>query len=39
LTVAQYGVAVPLTQDLFTGKKQASIRFNTQTGNILHIQK
>ena len=39
IQVAQFGVAVPLAQDLFTGKQQPQIRFNPQTGNIESIEK
>lgn len=37
--IAQYGVAIPLALDLFTGKERPHIYFNTQTGNISSIQK
>ncbi|MGM9809801.1 MAG: DUF4831 family protein [Paludibacteraceae bacterium] len=37
LPVAQFGIAVPLAQSLFTGNKQPSIYFNTETGNIQAI--
>ena len=37
--IAQYGVAIPLAKDLLTGKQLPHIYFNTQTGNILSIQK
>lgn len=37
--VAQYGVAIPLAQSLFTGKELPHIYFNTQTGNILSVQR
>ena len=36
--VAQYGVAVPLAQDLFISRKTPTIHFNPATGNILSIQ-
>ena len=36
--IAQYGVAVPLAQDLFIGKQTPVIYLNPQTGNILSIQ-
>ena len=36
--VAQFGVDVPLAQDLFTGKQPIHIRFNPQTGNIEAIE-
>lgn len=39
LPVAQFGIAVPLAKSLFTGKKQPEIHFNTETGNILSIEK
>jgi len=37
--IAQYGVAVPLAKNIFTTKQLPKIYFNTQTGNILSIQK
>lgn len=37
LPVAQFGIAVPLAQSLFTGNKQPIIYFNTETGNIQAI--
>jgi len=37
--VAQYGAAIPLAQSLFTSKELPHIYFNTQTGNILSIQR
>ena len=37
IQVAQFGVDVPLAQDLFEGKQQPHIYFNTQTGNIESI--
>lgn len=37
--VAQYGVAVPLAQELFTGKSAPIIKINKETGNILSIEK
>lgn len=37
--IAQYGVAIPLAKSLFNGKTTPQIYFNTQTGNILSIQK
>ena len=39
VTVAQFGVAVPLAENLFTGKELPKIYFNTNTGNILSITK
>jgi hypothetical protein len=36
--VAQFGVAVPLGQELFLNKPAPIIYFNHQTGNILSIQ-
>lgn len=39
LTVAQYGVAIPLPQELLTSKPTPIIRISTETGNILSIQK
>ena len=38
IPVAQFGVSVPLAQDLFNGKEQPHIRFNPQTGNIESIE-
>ena len=38
IPVAQFGVSVPLAQDLFNGKEQPQIRFNPQTGNIESIE-
>ena len=37
--VAQYGVAVPLAQDLFTGKAIPTIKISAETGNILEIRR
>lgn len=37
--VAQYGIAIPLVQDLFIGKSTPTILFNPETGNIQSIQK
>jgi hypothetical protein len=37
--VAQWGYALPLAKALFVGKKQVSIQFNPETGNILSIQR
>ena len=39
LPIAQFGVAVPLAQTLLLQKNTPQIYFNTQTGNILTIQK
>lgn len=39
LPIAQYGVAIPLALDLFTGKSIPHIYFNTETGNISSIQQ
>ena len=39
IQVAQFGVSVPLAQDLIDGKQPHSIRFNTETGNILVVEK
>ena len=36
--IAQYGVAIPLAQDLFIGKQAPIIHINPRTGNILSIQ-
>ncbi len=38
-SVAQFGIAVPLARDLFTGAQPPHIRFNTKTGNILSIEQ
>ena len=38
IQVAQFGVSVPLAQDLFIGKQPIHIRFNPQTGNIESIE-
>lgn len=37
--IAQFGVAVPLARDLFTGSELPHIIFNTNTGNIRSISK
>ena len=37
--IAQYGVAIPFTQDLFTAKTPTIIHINPATGNILSIQQ
>ena len=37
--VAQYGVAVPLAQELFTGKSAPIIEISAETGNILEIRR
>ena len=39
VAVAQYGVAIPLAQDLFTGKSTPIITICEDTGNILSIEK
>ncbi len=39
LPIAQFGVAVPLAQNLFTGKVLPQIEFDTQTGNIKTIHQ
>ncbi|MCR5050077.1 MAG: DUF4831 family protein [Paludibacteraceae bacterium] len=39
LPIAQFGIDVPLSRDLFTGTALPIIRFNTQTGNIESISK
>ena len=39
VAVAQYGVAVPLVQDLFAGKATPKIKISAETGNILEIRK
>lgn len=40
IQVAQFGVSVPLAQNLFNSKQgQPHIRFNTQTGNIEQIER
>ncbi len=38
LPIAQFGVAVPLARDLFTGTTLPEIYLNTQTGNIQSIR-
>ena len=38
IQVAQFGIDVPLAQDLFESKQQPHIYFNTQTGNIESIE-
>lgn len=37
LPVAQFGIAVPLSKNLFSGSKLPTIYFNTETGNIQTI--
>ena len=37
--VAQYGVAVPLAQELFTGNSAPIIEISAETGNILEIRR
>lgn len=37
--VAQYGVAVPLAQELFIGKSAPIIEISAETGNILEIRR
>ena len=39
VAVAQYGVAVPLVQDLFTGRAIPKIKISAETGNILEIRR
>lgn len=39
IPVPQFGVAVPLSKTLFTGKDLPHIEFDTTTGNILYITK
>ena len=39
LPIAQFGIAVPLAQNLFIGKTLPQIEFNTQTGNIKTIHQ
>ena len=39
VAVAQYGVAIPLAQELFTGKSTPIITISEDTGNILSIEK
>ena len=39
VAVAQYGVAIPLVQDLFTGKAIPKIKISGETGNILEIRR
>ena len=38
-TIAQYGIAIPLAQDLFTGKQTPIIHIHPNTGNIQSIQR
>ena len=38
-TIAQYGIAVPLALDLFTGKQMPIIHIHPNTGNIQSIQR
>ena len=37
--IAQYGVSIPLSNDLFTGRTLTTIYINPQTGNIQSIQR
>ena len=39
VAVAQYGVAIPLAHELFTGKSTPIITISEDTGNILSIEK
>lgn len=39
VAVAQYGVAIPLAQDLFIGKATPTIKISAETGNILEIRR
>ena len=39
VVVAQYGAAIPLAQDLFTGKATPTIKISAETGNILEIRR
>ena len=39
VAVAQYGVAIPLAQELFTGKTIPTIKISAETGNILEIRR
>lgn len=39
LSIAQYGIDVPLARELFTGKTLPVIRMDTRTGNIVSIQQ
>ena len=39
VAVAQYGVAIPLAQELFTGKTVPTIQISAETGNILEIRR
>ena len=39
VAVAQYGVAIPLAQDLFTSKTVPTIQISAETGNILEIRR
>lgn len=39
VVVAQYGAAIPLAQELFTGKTVPTIQISAETGNILEIRR
>ena len=39
VAVAQYGIAIPLAQELFTGKTVPTIQISAETGNILEIRR
>lgn len=39
ISIAQYGIDVPLARELFTGKELPIIRLDTRTGNITSIRK
>lgn len=39
ITIAQYGIAVPIAKSLLLNKNTPHIYFNTQTGNILSIEQ
>lgn len=36
--IAQFGVAIPLSKELFSGKERTTIHFNPETGNVWSIE-
>ena len=36
--IAQFGVAIPLSKELFCGKEKTTIHFNPETGNVWSIE-
>lgn len=36
--IAQFGVAIPLSKELFSGKEKTTIHFNPETGNVWSIE-